>query len=133
MRVGFTLLDASLDGGPVESRREAIGNGVRIKLGDPDTYVSPGEHSYAIHYRATRELGFFPKYDELYWNVTGNGWVFPIDRATATISLPSPAGFIQHAAYTGAQGSTESNAEVVAQTPGQSLSRRPSLSMPIKG
>ena len=29
-------------------------------------------------------IGRFDDYDELYWNVTGNGWAFPIDRAEAT-------------------------------------------------
>ena len=27
-------------------------------------------------------------HDELYWNVTGNAWKFPIDVATATVLLP---------------------------------------------
>ncbi len=27
--------------------------------------------------------------DELYWNVTGNGWTFPIDRARVMIRLPA--------------------------------------------
>ena len=118
MKVRFTFLDASLDGGKVDSAEESIGNGVRIKLGSPDYYISPGEHRYKIHYRVTRELGFFKDYDELYWNVTGTGWGFPIDRASATITLPSPATFGQRAVYTGPQGATASNAEVVAESPG---------------
>jgi len=39
-------------------------------------------------YRTNRQLGFFRDHDELYWNVTGNGWKFPIDVATATVLLP---------------------------------------------
>ncbi|HEV2043159.1 MAG TPA: DUF2207 domain-containing protein, partial [Sphingomicrobium sp.] len=55
---------------------------------------------------------------ELYWNVTGNGWRFPIDRASVTISLPSAAKFGQRAAYTGYQGETASNAAVTSETAG---------------
>ena len=118
MKVGFTFLDATLDGAPVQSSVEARGNGVRIRLGDPDSFVPVGEHSYRIHYRATRELGFFKDFDELYWNVTGNGWDFPIDRASATITLPSPARFLRSSIYAGPYGSNTGQAEVTSQSPG---------------
>ncbi|MBA3668530.1 MAG: DUF2207 domain-containing protein [Sphingomonas sp.] len=118
MKVGFTFLDATLDGQPVDHAQESRGNGVRIKLGSADSLVSPGEHVYRLHYKVDRELGFFKDYNELYWNVTGNGWVFPIDRASATITLPSPAKFGQRSAYTGAQGSTAKDAQVVEESDG---------------
>ena len=51
-----------------------------------------------------RELGFFQDFDELYWNVTGNGWTFAIDGAEAIIELPPGAKILKSAAYTGAQG-----------------------------
>ena len=51
-------------------------------------YVDSGEHEYQIRYRTTRQLGFFADHDELYWNVTGNGWDFAIDHASAAVSLP---------------------------------------------
>ena len=117
--VRFTLEGATLDGNPVKTSVEPSGAGVRIKLGDPDTMVSVGEHEYVIRYRATREIGRFPGFDELYWNVTGNQWIFPIDVAEARIRLPQPAKFGQRAVYTGPQGSTASNAEVVGEKPGE--------------
>jgi uncharacterized membrane protein YgcG len=48
-------------------------------------------------------LGFFEEFDELYWNVTGNGSDFQIDQASATVSLgfEVPAGSIGIDAYTG--------------------------------
>ncbi|MBV9061329.1 MAG: DUF2207 domain-containing protein, partial [Alphaproteobacteria bacterium] len=57
-----------------------------------------------------RQIGFFGSYDELYWNVTGNFWIFPIDRAEATISLPPGAIITQFASYTGPAGSRANNA-----------------------
>lgn len=118
MRVGFSFAGATLDGQPVQAATEPIGNGVRIKLGDPDIYVDPGEHRYVIRYHTTRQLGRFADYDELYWNVTGNGWVFPIDRAEVRITLPSPAPFGQRAFYTGPQGSAGQQARVISEAPG---------------
>ena len=117
--VGFTFDGATLDGSPVKASIEPFGNGVRIKLGDPDTYVDVGEHEYVIRYRATREIGRFANFDELYWNVTGNAWIFPIDDAQARIHLPSPVTFGNRAVYTGPQGATEHNAEVADEKPGE--------------
>jgi uncharacterized membrane protein YgcG len=118
VKVGFELDETLLDGQPEPARIENLRNGVRIRIGSADRTVAPGEHSYTIRYRATRMIGRFKDYDELYWNVTGNGWDFPIDRASATITLPSPATFTQPSAYTGRQGSTASGARVVSNEPG---------------
>ena len=52
----------------------------------------------------TRQVGRFNGYDELYWNATGNGWIFPIDVAEARIRLPEPVKFGQRAIYTGRTG-----------------------------
>lgn len=119
VRVGFTFRGATLDGSPVKATTEAVSNGVRIRLGDPDRLVDIGEHRYVIHYRTTRQIGRFEDYGELYWNATGNGWAFPIDFAEARLRLPEPVRFGQRAAYTGSQGSTDSNARVVEEKPGE--------------
>jgi len=118
VRINFTFEGATLDGAPVQAATSSVSNGVRIKIGDPENLVAVGEHRYVIHYRATRELGHFKDFDELYWNATGNGWVFPIDIAEVRIRLPSAAPFGQRSFYTGPQGSTASNAEVVDEKPG---------------
>ena len=118
VKIGFELVDTLLDGQPEPNRVETMTNGVRIRIGSADRTVAPGEHLYTIKYRATRMIGRFDGYDELYWNATGNGWDFPIDKASATITLPNAARFGQRAAYTGAQGSTEQAARVVAEEPG---------------
>ena len=122
-RIGFTFEGAQLDGRPVPATTESVSNGVRIKIGDPDKIVSVGEHEYVIRYRATREIGRFQGYDELYWNATGNGWIFPVDVAEARIRLPSAARFGQRSDYTGPQGATASNAEVIDEKPGDILFR----------
>ena len=119
VHVGFELIGATLDGDEVQNKVENISGGKRIKLGDPNSYVSDGAHRYVLHYSATRELGRFKDFDELYWNVTGNGWVFPIDRAEARIRLPSPATFGARSFYTGDQGATGQAAQVVSEQPGQ--------------
>ncbi len=133
VRVGFKFEGATLDGLPVAANVEPFGNGVRIKLGDADKVVDAGEHSYALHYRTTRQIGRFKDYDELYWNATGNGWAFAIDSAEARIRLPQARRFGQRAAYTGGYGSTASNAEVADEKPGEILFRTTSELAPGEG
>ena len=123
IRVGFKFEGAELDGHPEPASVEPLSNGVRMKIGDADTELTPGEHRFVIRYHTTRQVGRFADYDELYWNATGNGWGFPIDVAEARLRLPSPAAFGQRSVYTGAEGSTDHNAEVVSDAPGEIVFR----------
>lgn len=132
VRVGLTFQGATLDGMPVPAKTESISNGVRIRIGDPDKYVEVGEHRYVIRYSTTRQIGRFNGFDELYWNATGNGWIFPIDVAEARIRLPEAVNFGERASYTGPQGATSSNARVIEEKPGRSGFRRLGLSAPTR-
>jgi uncharacterized membrane protein YgcG len=118
VRVGFDVDEVRRDGKAEPWSVESIDGGERIRIGDADVMLPRGVHEYRIRYRTTKQLGFFRDYDELYWNATGNGWTFPIDVAEARITLPSPARFGNRAVYTGFAGSTDRNAEVVAEGPG---------------
>jgi len=83
------------------------GRDIRVYFGSKNTYLSNGVYTYTYRYRANRMLGFFDNHDELYWNVTGNRWAFPIDRASATVTLefgePTALTFVE--GYTGRRGS----------------------------
>ena len=81
--------------------------GARVYFGHADRFLDAGPHTYTFRYRANRMLGFFEDHDELYWNVTGFDWAFPIDRARATLEFEFdvPPGQITHEAYTGPFGS----------------------------
>ena len=104
--VGFQFVDAMRNGQPEPWRTEMHGNGVRVYLGSAAVTLPPGEHVYVLKYRTDRQMGYFADHDELYWNATGNGWDFRIDRAAATVLLPDniPRDAIKVEAYTGAQG-----------------------------
>ncbi len=104
--VGFTVLQLLRDGQLEKYFQEGIFDGVRIYFGDQDALIAPGEHTYTLIYKTDRQLGFYKDYDELYWNVTGNKWKFPIDKASADVKLPQGAvqKIINHTAYTGSAG-----------------------------
>ena len=110
MQVGFDVHTVLLDGGPVPWKTEGISNGVRIRIGDPNAYAPLGEHTYTIVYTTTEQIGFFDEHDEIYWNVTGTGWEFPIDQASALVTLPDDVPIEKVAWYTGPQGSRAQNA-----------------------
>lgn len=103
-RSPITLLGVTRDGQPESVRSERSGAWVRFYLGSPDVLLETGRHRYELRYRVGRILLHHADTDELYWNVTGNGWVFPIRQASVEVLLPSGARIGQLAAYTGAQG-----------------------------
>jgi len=124
VRVGFDVHGVERDGRPEPFAIERTGNGVRVRIGDAGTYLDSGQHAYVLNYTTTRQLGFFAGYDELYWNVTGNGWMFPIDSAEAHIRLPQAVPFgPERAVYTGPQGARGYAAQVVSEQPGEIVFR----------
>ncbi|MEJ2142877.1 MAG: DUF2207 domain-containing protein [Gammaproteobacteria bacterium] len=104
--VGFQVLSVQRDGKAESYHQEDLSNGVRTYIGRKNYFLPHGEYTYEIRYRTTKQLGFFDDFDELYWNVTGNGWDFPIDKASAVVRLPQyvAAADLRLAAYTGYQG-----------------------------
>jgi uncharacterized membrane protein YgcG len=123
VRVGFTVLSVERDGHKEPYATEAIGGGVRVRIGDANTLVPTGQHRYVIAYRTSRQIGFFPDYDELYWNATGTGWSLPIDVVVAQIVLPEAVPFLHWAIYTGPQGGHGQDARVVQQSAGRIVFR----------
>ena len=105
--VGFEFSAATRDGAPEDFRIEDRGNGKRIYLGSSRRTLPPGEYTYTLSYTTNRQLGFFADHDELFWNATGNGWIFPIDRVSATVRLPDRVArdAVHLSGYTGRQGS----------------------------
>ncbi len=63
-----------------------------------------GTTTYGIRYRTSRHIRFLTDHDELFWNVTGNEWSFPILSATASLRLPQNAAPVRWTAYTGSFG-----------------------------
>ena len=111
VEVRFKMLELTRDGEPEPWHKKRLSNGVRIYAGSSDTFLSPGNYTYTFTYSTNRQIGFFESHDELYWNVTGNGWDFGIERASATVRLPGvvSAADITLTGYTGPQGAQGKN------------------------
>ncbi len=107
--VDFDILSVRRNGNREDFHTQNIRDGVRTYFGSAQRYIDTGEHTYEFRYRASRMLGFFDTHDELYWNVTGVNWEFPIDRAAATVSFgfDVPVAELTAEGYTGAFGYTK--------------------------
>ena len=103
--VAFDVREVLKNGRPEPYHLESVSNGQKVYIGQKDAYLPPGVYTYTITYRTDRQLGYFKDFDELYWNVTGNGWTFPIDHAEAVVVLPEGAKVLKDTAYTGPAGS----------------------------
>ncbi len=119
--VGFRVVSVERNGDPEFFRVKSYGNGVRVYIGRADMTLQAGLYSYRLVYVTDRQLGFFEDYDELYWNVTGNGWMLPIDRVVSEVVMPPgiPRERVQVAAYTGAKGERGQDFRII---PGDSAS-----------
>jgi hypothetical protein len=106
VNVPFDVVAVSRDGNRAPWTLLQLRNGTRIRIGDAAVLLPRGRHEYEILYRTSRQLGFFADHDELYWNVNGNGWTFPMDHISADVHLPAPVpqSELKLEAYTGAQG-----------------------------
>lgn len=116
---GFALREVLLDGEPVPRQLSRLQNGIRIKIGDPSRLVSQGIHTYTIHYLTWWQVSFRPAaVDRLDWNVTGNGWTWPIDRAELRLHGPQELVWRGVRAFTGPAGSRAEDARIIRQAPG---------------
>jgi uncharacterized membrane protein len=86
------------------------GANIRIKAWIPNAVNAT--HTLNLTYRVSSALRFFDDHDELYWNVTGNAWDYPIQSVTARVFLPAGASGLRHSVYTGAYGARGADAVV---------------------
>lgn len=99
---------------------ENVDNGVRVNTGNDDFLQVPADVTYTLRYRTTRQLGFFDDHDELYWNAIGTGWMFPIERASVMVRLPTavPVADMTAEGYSGPQGAKNQDFQARATAPG---------------
>ena len=110
--VEFKVLGVERDGRPEDYHLSDVTGGVRIYIGSQQATLRSGTYTYRIAYRTDRQMRYFDDHDELYWNVTGNGWLFPILQASATVTLPGGIDAQQLAFFTGPVGARGQDARV---------------------
>jgi len=98
---------------PYNYQKAKIGKYIELKIGDADKFIT-GIKTYVIKYKISGALTYFSDHDELYWNLTGNSWNFPIEKYSALITLPESVvrEETKYVCYTGPVGSTTQLCEI---------------------
>ena len=104
----FELKTVRLDEADEPYELIPIDNGVRVRIGSASRTLPPGPHKYELSYRTVNQLYSLDEGDLLYFNVTGNGWELPIDKASALVRWPRALKpeELKLESYTGIEGST---------------------------
>lgn len=104
-RVTFDLVEVTKNGAPEPHHTNRNSDGIRIYAGKEGVFLAtPGTYTYRLRYETDRQIRFLPGHTELFWNVTGNEWAFPIDTVTARVVLPDGGAPVRWTAYTGRYG-----------------------------
>lgn len=95
---------------PWEYQETRQGDFINLRVGNVDVFYSE-PLTYKINYEVKGAINFFEENDELYWNVTGDGWPVAINTSSATIQIPKGATeeTTRYICYTGKYGSTETD------------------------
>ncbi|MFZ1874706.1 MAG: DUF2207 domain-containing protein [Chania sp.] len=99
------------------------GKTLTVRIGNAEHFLEPGIYNYEIQYQIRNHFSRFPDWDELYWNVTGNDWAYPITKASFHLELPEASAFLNSAGkdtrlrsidiYTGMRGAKGQNARIL--------------------
>lgn len=114
-KVDFNVVSVERDGAPENWRTENIDGGIRIYTGSADRFLPTGEHVFQITYTTARQIRYFSDYDELTWNVTGNGWQFPMGEISATVVLPEGVKATDTNVFTGPLSAKGKDARVLSE------------------
>jgi hypothetical protein len=97
-------------GNELRTEQERQGGDLQIKAWIPE--ARDALHTVVFEYHVANALRFSPDHDELYWNVTGERWAYPIRSASADIYLPPEIAGVRTNAFTGAYGSVRQDVVV---------------------
>lgn len=121
--VDYQIQSVLRDGVAEPYSLERQGKTLTVRIGSADHILSPAVYNYEIRYQVSNHFSRFPEWDELYWNVTGNDWAYPIGKASFQLELPAAAGNLNSNArdtrlrtidvYTGQRGAKEHNAQIL--------------------
>lgn len=112
MTIPLQVTSVLLNGKPEPFDAYREGGDLVIKIGAADVTFA-GPFAYQISYSVDRVMLYEDKTDQLYWNVTGDGWDVPITDASATITLPPGTTGIQAVCFNGVGGSTKQDCQAV--------------------
>lgn len=110
--IGINFESIKRDGKDEQFSISSSATKTSLKIGDPDRTIT-GSHSFEINYIVRNGIGSnYSDHDEIFWNVTGNEWNVPIEKATYIIKTDFGVTPGQTICFTGSLGSKGKNCEV---------------------
>lgn len=104
---------------------------INIKIGNANKTIN-GNHIYKISYTIENGIGSnFSDHDEIYWNITGNGWQVNIEKATAKISTDFNTNLKQLICFEGQSGSKDKTCSIEKNTASSSQILYPGYGLTI--
>lgn len=92
-------LSVQQDGAPaqVDLSTQSQGRFYVVRIGDPDVFLPPGEHTYRIEYVVDDVLLDDPDGEgsRFYWQLVPGGWAQEIAQARLSVQLPAEAGEVR--------------------------------------
>jgi uncharacterized membrane protein YgcG len=114
--------DNEPDGHHLETHQGLMMNFTRVYIGHKNVKLPKGRYTYQLSYHTDGWLfsDSRKRQDELYWNITGNFWDFPIKKASATIHLPRayPDHKVTVNGWTGAKGKKDQDWKLLSKEKG---------------
>lgn len=83
----YELIEVNRNGHHEPSFVEKKSNSYRINTGDKNDLPHPGTSIFEIKYKVWNILKSYNGYDEVYWNVTGDQWNFPIETVLCSCDI----------------------------------------------
>lgn len=105
----YQIKSIEMNNVPVPYHTQFQNNQFVVYIGDKNLFLEPGIYTYRINYHVNNAVNFFKDGTELYWNITGHGWTFPIEKVDAKVQLPAEANISNYSGYTGKVGEKSTN------------------------
>jgi hypothetical protein len=115
----YRIKQILVNNAPAVFSTKIVDNSYIIYIGDPNSLLAPGKYIFSIQYRVNNATNFLTNQDELFWNITGHSWDFPINKVQATITLPEGANFIKYSGYSGKVGLPGNDLSITLPAPNQ--------------
>ena len=122
-RVDYQVKTVLRDGVSEPFSLDKASNTLTVRIGRPEQTLKPAIYNYEIRYLVSNHFSRFSDWDELYWNVTGNDWNYPITQASFQLELPGESQYRDSEGkdtrlrtidiYTGTRGAKEQNARIL--------------------
>lgn len=87
-------------------------NKLILRTGTKDIFLPSGIYEYSIEYEVPNQISYYKGFDEIYWNAIGTDVIFPIEKSSCQVILPTGAIPKKTTCYSDPFGSESQNCHI---------------------